>query len=168
MTTPAEEPVEELDESGRVVGVVTRGEMRSRNLLHRNVLIVVRRSSGAVVVHLRADWKDINPSMWDLAFGGVPAVGETDLDAAVRELAEEAGLVVDPGDLTDLGPARWNDDSLRWIGRVFEVVDDREIEPADGEVVGVDEVLPIDLANWSVTTPVCPDSAWVLVPLLAL
>ena len=168
MSSPADEPVEEIDETGRVVRVVTRGEMRQRNLLHRNVLVVVRRSSGAVVVHLRADWKDINPSMWDLAFGGVPNVGETDLDAAVRELAEEAGLVVDRDDLSDLGPLRWSDDTLKWIGRVFEVVDDREIEPADGEVVGVDEVLPIDLANWSVGVPVCPDSAWLLVPLLAM
>ena len=168
MGRPEDELVEELDEAGSVVRVVSRGQMRSENLLHRNVLVVVRRSSGAVVVHQRADWKDVNPSMWDLAFGGVPNVGETDLDAAVRELAEEAGLDVDASELTDLGPAAWNDDTVRWIGRLFEVVDDREVEPADGEVVAVSEVQPIDLANWSVEVDVCPDSAWILVPRLAV
>jgi len=43
--------VEELDGEGAVLRVVTRGEMRAENLLHRNVLVVVRRTSGAVVVH---------------------------------------------------------------------------------------------------------------------
>ena len=166
MGSPAEELVEELDEEGTVVRVVARGKMRAENLLHRNVLVVVRRSTGAVVVHQRSDWKDINPSMWDLAFGGVPNVDESDVDAAVRELAEEAGLEVAASDLTDLGAAEWSDESLRWIGRIFEIVDNREIEPVDGEVVAIDEVQPIDLANWVVEVPVCPDSAWVLVPRL--
>ena len=168
MASPAEELVEELDESGAVVAVVTRARMRAENLLHRNVMVVVRRTNGAVVVHQRADWKDVNPSMWDIAFGGVPNVGEPDIDAAVRELAEEAGLVVHADDLTDLGPAQWSDETLRWIGRIFQIVDDREIDPADGEVVAVREVLPIDLANWSVEVEVCSDSAWILVPRLSV
>lgn len=167
MTSPADEPVEELGPDGDVIGIVPRWRMREQNLLHRNVLVVVRRPHGAVVVHQRADWKDVNPSMWDLAFGGVPAVGESDAEAAVRELAEEAGLGVAEGDLVDLGAAEWSDDAVRWIGRIYELVTEREIEPADGEVVAVDEVMPIDLANWSVAVPVCPDSAWVLVPRLA-
>lgn len=166
MGSPADELVEELDGEGAVLRVVTRGEMRAENLLHRNVLVVVRRTSGAVVVHQRSAWKDIFPSMWDLAFGGVPNVGESDVDAAVRELAEEAGLVVEASDLTDLGAAEWRDDSLRWIGRIFETTSDREIEPVDGEVVAIDEVQPIDLANWAVEVAVCPDSVWVLVPRL--
>lgn len=168
MASPSDELVEELDDAGEVIGVVTRGRMRAENLLHRNVLVVLRRSSGAIVVHQRSDWKDVFPSLWDVAFGGVPGVGESDEDAAIRELAEEAGLDVDRSDLVELGRAEWSDDSIRWIGALFEVVDDREIEPVDGEVVAVDEVLPIDLANWSVEVEMCPDTAWVLVPRLAV
>jgi 8-oxo-dGTP pyrophosphatase MutT (NUDIX family) len=168
LPSAADEPVEEIDGSGRVLRTVTRRQVRAENLLHRNVMVVVRRSSGAIVVHQRSDWKDVSPSLWDLAFGGIPNVGESDEAAAVRELAEETGLEVEPSDLTDLGRAEWSDDTLRWIGSVFEVIDDREIEPVDGEVVAIDEVLPIDLANWSVEMPVCPDTAWVLVPRLAV
>ena len=164
--SPAEELVEQLDDAGKIIRVVPRGQMRSENLLHRNIVVVVRRTSGAIVVHKRADWKDINPSMWDLAFGGVPNVGESDLDAAVRELAEEAGLKVDPADLTDLGAAEWTGESLRWIGRIYEIVDDREIEAVDGEVVAIDEVQPLDLADWFADVAVCPDSGGVLGPLL--
>lgn len=152
------ELVEELDEDGRVVGVVSRSEMRARNLWHRNVIVMVRRSSGALVVHQRADWKDVFPSMWDVAFSGVPAVGESWPEAAARELAEEAGLAVAPGDLADLGPRVCDIGDIRWHGRVFEVTDDRELTPADGEVVALDEVPVSDLPAWITKTPVCPDS----------
>ena len=152
------ELVEELDEEGRVVGVVSRSEMRARNLWHRNVIVMVRRSSGALVVHQRADWKDVFPSMWDVAFSGVPAVGESWPEAAARELAEEAGLAVAPGDLADLGPRMCDIGDIRWHGRVFEVTDDRELAPADGEVVALDEVPVSDLPAWITQTPVCPDS----------
>ena len=104
---PGAELVEEVDERGRVVRVVTRATMRAENLRHRNIGVVVRRPTGAVVVHRRADWKDVHPSLWDIVFGGVPAVGEDDADAAVRELAEEAGLVVDAADLEELCRGPW-------------------------------------------------------------
>lgn len=156
--SPGTELVEELDEDGRVVGVVSRSEMRARNLWHRNVIVMVRRSSGALVVHQRADWKDVFPSMWDVAFSGVPAVGESWPEAAARELAEEAGLAVAPGDLADLGPRVCDIGDIRWHGRVFEVTDDRELAPADGEVVALDEVPVSDLPTWITQTPVCPDS----------
>ena len=150
--------MEELDEAGRVVGVVSRAEMRAANLWHRNVIVMVRRSSGALVVHQRADWKDVFPSMWDVAFSGVPAVGEAWPEAAARELAEEAGLAVAPADLVDLGPRVCDVGDIRWHGRVFEVTDDRELTPADGEVVALDEVPVADLPAWMTRTPVCPDS----------
>lgn len=156
--SPGTELVEELDEDGRVVGVVSRSEMRARNLWHRNVIVMVRRSSGALVVHQRADWKDVFPSMWDVAFSGVPTVGESWPEAAARELAEEAGLAVAPGDLADLGPRVCDIGGIRWHGRVFEVTDDRELAPADGEVVALDEVPVSDLPTWITQTPVCPDS----------
>ncbi len=155
---PGAELVEELDEAGQVVGVVSRAEMRAANLWHRNVIVMVRRSSGALVVHQRADWKDVFPSMWDVAFSGVPAVGEAWPEAAARELAEEAGLAVAPGDLVDLGPRVCDVGDIRWHGRVFEVTDDRELTPADGEVVALDEVPVPDLPAWMSQTPVCPDS----------
>ena len=76
MRTPAQELVEWMDDQGRVLDVVTRGRMRAERLLHRAVFVVIRSPSGDVLVHRRADWKDVWPSNWDLAFGGVVGVGE--------------------------------------------------------------------------------------------
>ena len=164
MGGPADEPVEVVDESGRVLRVAPRSRVRAENLWHRNVAVVVRRSSGAIVAHRRADWKDVHPSLWDLAFGGVPGVGEDDLTAAVRELAEEAGLEVDPGDLAELGRATSDDEFTRWVGRYFIVTTDAALHPADGEVAEMVEVPIADLEAWIAATPLCPDVA----PLLGL
>lgn len=156
---PGAELVEEVDEEGRVLRVVTRAEMRARNLRHRNIAVFVRRSSGAIVVHQRADWKDVHPSLWDVAFGGVPGVGEGDRDAAVREVAEEAGLVVGPMDLEDFGRASSADEYTKWVARFFTVTTEAALHPADGEVAQMLEV-PIDeLAAWAATAPLCPDVA---------
>ena len=157
MADPGAELVEEVDETGRVVRVVARAEMRARNLRHRNVGVVVRRTSGAVVVHQRAPWKDVHPSLWDVVFGGVPGVGETDLDAAVRELAEEAGLTAATADLEELVRAAADDEYTRWVGHFYVLTTADELYPADGEVAQMVEVPIGELAAWAEATPLCPD-----------
>ena len=84
-----------MDEAGNVVETVTRSRMRAANLRHRTVGVVVRTTGGEVVVHQRAAWKDVWPSYWDVAFGGVLEPGESWIDGARRELAEEAGIQAD-------------------------------------------------------------------------
>jgi isopentenyldiphosphate isomerase len=163
---PAEEPVEVVDPDGRVERVVTRAEMRAGNLRHRATYIVVRNTDGNVLVHQRAPWKDIWPSRWDVAFGGICAVGESWPVAAERELAEESGLVAE---LTDLGPVRFENDATRVMGRVFEAT---AVDPAaavqfpDGEVVDHRWVPAAELKTWAASHELCDDSAAVVLPLL--
>ena len=91
MGAVADEPVEIIDERGTVIAVVRRAEMRAGNLRHRNIAVFVQRGDGRLVVHQRADWKDVYPSAWDIAFGGVPGVGEPDGGFAVG-LVHREGL----------------------------------------------------------------------------
>ena len=84
--SPGDEPVEAVDPDGRVERIVSRREMRAGNLRHRATFVVVQNGHGDVLVHQRARWKDIWPSRWDLAFGGVCGVGETWDVAARREV----------------------------------------------------------------------------------
>lgn len=132
------ELVEVLDVDGRVIDVVTRAEMRLKTLRHRSTYVAVLRSSGTIVVHQRAAWKDVYPGYWDLAFGGVCGVGEPWLESARRELAEEAGIT--GAELLDLGSGRYDADDGHIVGRLFSCTTDEEITAPDGEVVAVDEI----------------------------
>ena len=159
----ADEAVEVVDPDGRVERLATRAEMRAGNLRHRSTYVVVRDGAGRVLVHKRADWKDIWPSRWDVAFGGICAVGEDWHTAAARELAEEAGL---RGELVDLGPVRFENDRTRCVGRVFTTVAAATSTFADGEVVDHRWVAAHDLAAWAAAHELCDDSAAVVLPML--
>lgn len=118
-----------------------------------------------LVVHKRAGWKDVNPSFWDIAFGGVCEVGETWLEAARRELVEEAGLTAP---LIDLGSGRYTDDHTDIVAHSFLATTMDEPTCPDGEVVELDVVRLDRLDQWLSRHSVCPDSVALLGPILGL
>ena len=159
----SDELVEVVDPDERVVAVVSRAEMRRRNLAHRATYVMVLDSRDAVLAHQRASWKDIWPSRWDLAFGGVCAVGEPWHEAAARELAEEAGIVAA---LTELSRVVFESDETRVVGRLYEATHEGPFTFADGEVVDHCWVSLAELDSWTATHPVCDDTRAVVVPYL--
>ncbi len=161
MADPGDELVEVVDVDGVVLDVVTRREMRARGLRHRCTYVAVITSDDELVVHQRADWKDVHPAWWDVAFGGVCAVGESWLVSARRELAEEAGAT--DVDLEDLGAVSWGEVI---VGRVYLARYDGELSCPDGEVQQVGRVPLADLGHWLEGRDVCPDSLDLVVPRL--
>lgn len=160
-----DELVEVLDERGAVVDVVPRASVRARNLWHRSVYVAVVHR-GAVLAHQRAGWKDVWPSRWDVAFGGVCGVGERFSDAALRELAEEAGVAAGEHELLDLGEDRFEDDHVRVLGRLYAIDCAGPFTFADGEVVASEWVRLDGLRSWLGQRDVVPDSAAMVVPRL--
>ena len=160
----AAELVEVVDERGVVRRTATRAEVRAGNLRHRSVFVAVVTGSGEVVVHQRAAWKDVWPSVWDVAFGGVVGVGESFADAARRELAEEAGIV--DVHLERVGGGTYADDAVAEVAEVYLARHDGPLATPDGEVARLDRV-PIDgLGAWCAERSVCPDSLALVVPVL--
>ena len=143
--------------------VVSRAEMRAGNLRHRAVYVLVVDAAGRLLVHRRADWKDVWPGRWDVAFGGVAAVGEAPAETARRELAEEAGVAAP---LERLGEGSYEDAEVRVRGDVFLARCEGPFTFADGEVVETAWVAPADLPAWLAGGPVCPDSVTIALPLL--
>jgi 8-oxo-dGTP pyrophosphatase MutT (NUDIX family) len=90
---PGIEILDVVDEQDRVVGRASRREVRARRLLHRFSSVLCRDPAGRVYVHRRTHDKDVYPGLYDMFAGGVLAAGETYLQAARRELAEELGVV---------------------------------------------------------------------------
>lgn len=162
----AGEPVEVLAADGSVQRVVTRSEMRADRLRHRCTFVIVRSSVGQVLVHRRSDHKDLWPGRWDLCVGGVVTAGEDWEHAAVRELAEEVGVVVRPGDLDYLGEASFTDDDVDELARIWTVTHDGPFEFADGEVVEARFVSRAELEAMMARLEFVADSAALAAPLL--
>jgi len=156
--------VDVVDEHDRVLRTATRAEVRAEGLRHRAVYVVVRTTDDRVVVHRRADWKDVYPGAWDCCFGGVLDAGEGWDEAAARELAEEAGVTAD---LRPIGAGTYDEPGAAVVGRVYEAVHDGPYPCPDGEVVEVRAVPRVELAAFLAEHPHCPDSAALVLPLLA-
>ncbi len=167
MTQPhgaaAEELVEVVGLDGTVIEIVSRQRMREEVLRHRCTYVILTTPDNRLVVHQRADWKDICPSFWDIAFGGVCDVGEGWDDAAARELAEEAGI---HAPLVGLGPVTYEHDDGKIIGRLYHAVSADEPTCPDGEVVAVDLVGADELDGWLRGRDVCPDTLEIVLPRL--
>ena len=159
----SEELVDQLDEMGTVVGTVTRAEMRSNNLLHRSVFIVVRNDADELLSHQRASWKDLWPDAWDIAVSGVVAAGEAWELAAARELAEELGI---SAELAYLGEGSFEDDDVREVARIYQARTEGPFEFADNEITEALWVPMESVREWLVGRSVCPDSMALVLPRL--
>jgi isopentenyldiphosphate isomerase len=138
----ADELIDELDSSGRVVGVTTRADIRARRLPHRCVYILVFNRRGELFIHQRTATKDVFPSYWDVAIGGVVAAGESFDQAALREGSEEIGVALAP---ESLFPFKFVDERTTAFGHVYRAIHDGPFrlqveEIAQGCFVHVDEV----------------------------
>ncbi|GIW40192.1 MAG: putative Nudix hydrolase [Candidatus Binatia bacterium] len=159
MTGPAEW-VDVVDEEDRVVGRVSREEMRRRKLRHRAVYVFVFRPEGTVFVHRRTSTKDIYPGCYDVAVGGVVSSGESYDEAARRELAEELG--VSGAELEPLFPFRYSDELGAVNGMVYRCAWAGPVRLQEAEIEWGGWLRPEEVEALARRARFCPDSlhAW--------
>ena len=87
----SQELLDVVDFEDRVTGVKMRGEVHAQGLMHRAVHVLVFNSAGQLFLQKRSMTKDESPGQWDTSAAGHVDSGETYLECAVRELAEELG-----------------------------------------------------------------------------
>jgi isopentenyldiphosphate isomerase len=151
---PGAELVDVIDDEGRTIGTVTRREMRGGRLPHRCTYLLVFNRRDELLIHLRTPTKDVYPSHWDVAVGGVVAAGES-FDAGVRrEAREELGVEVEP---EELFPFRYADAATVVHGMVYRVVDEGPFRFQAEEVVRGEFVPPAEVAGRAARDPFCPD-----------
>jgi isopentenyldiphosphate isomerase len=156
---PARELVDWIDDHGRVLGRVTRQEMRSRRLPHRSTAILVFNSRGELFIHLRAATKDLFPLHWDTAIGGVLAAGESFDDGAVREAREELGVELQP---EPLFPFRYADEHTMAQVTVYRARHDGPFRLQPEEIIRGEFVSLEDISARAAREPFSPDGLAVL------
>ncbi|CCF64117.1 NUDIX domain-containing protein [Nocardia cyriacigeorgica] len=102
------------DSGGREIGAEDRAVVYRDGLWHASAGVLVRSGDGrSIYVHRRTDTKMVFAGMHDCLAGGVVAPGESPLQTAVRELAEELGITAST-DPTPLARTSWDGE---WAGR---------------------------------------------------
>ncbi len=149
-----------VDELNRPIGEASRSRMRRDRLIHRATYILLFNSQGQIFVHKRTADKDLYPSHYDVAAGGVVLSGETWQQAAERELYEELG--VKGTSLNYEFEFYHENDTNRVWGRAYTCVWDgplvlQEEEVAEGLFLPVQKVF--EMAD---KRPFCPDGLYVL------
>jgi isopentenyldiphosphate isomerase len=96
-----EEWFDVVNDRDEVIGRELRRDVHARGLWHRAIHVLVFDRAGRVFLQKRSLRKDLSPGLWDSSCSGHLDSGEDYDAAAVRELAEEIGVVVAPP------PARW-------------------------------------------------------------
>ena len=97
-----------VDADNTVIGTVARSRVHGAPALrHRAVHVLVYDDRGRLLLQKRAAGKEIQPGKWDTSVGGHLAAGESYPAAAVRETAEELGLVIDEDALVPVHGFVW-------------------------------------------------------------
>ena len=162
-----DELVDVVDEFDEVIDVVPRRVMRSDRLRHRAVFIAILDGAGRLLVHRRSPQKDIWPNWCDIAVGGVVGAGESYLEAARRELAEEVGI--SQVELIELDPVTsrpYEDDQVSLMARCYVVMSQGPFTFDDGEVVEAWWVHGDGLDDLLLREKFLPDSLALLLPLI--
>jgi isopentenyldiphosphate isomerase len=146
MYNPGEEIVQIVDRDNLEVTALPRRIMREQGLIHRASYILVFNEQEELFLQKRTATKDLYPSCWDVAAGGVVLAGESYEESAARELAEELGVA--GVSFTPLFDQYFEEDDNRVWGRIFSCVHSgpfqlQKEEVASGSFMKVSDVFEL-------------------------
>lgn len=98
-----------------VVGAIERSRAHAEGVLHRSGMIFLSRSDGRILIQRRSRSRETFPDLYDSSCSFHVSSGETNEDAAKRELLEETGISA----------------SLRYLGKFTHY------DPPENEIVAV-------------------------------
>lgn len=156
----SQEIVAIVDAKNNVVGQATRGEMRAQGLIHRATYILVFNSKGELFIQKRTATKDIYPSHYDIAAGGVVLAGENYEESAKRELFEELGI--NNGKLKYHFDQFHADDNNKVWGRIFSCIHDGPMVLQEEEVESGMFLAPHKVLQMCEKEPFAPDGVEIL------
>ena len=144
-----------VDENRKVLGKThQRGVELSKGEYHIVVEIFTINSDGRILLTQRDPIKTY-PLLWEITGGSITA-GESSIEGAVRELAEETGLLASPEQLRKIGEMKYCHyfrDSYIWKSEDLIVPSAMKLQPGevcDAKLVTFDELRKMDDAGLTV------------------
>ena len=96
------ELVEIVNQKGEPTGqIIDKQEAHSKNLLHCGVIVFIINDNNQILLSKRSNNRIFNPNKWEICGGHVRA-GEKLVEAAIRELKEELGLIIKENELSSI------------------------------------------------------------------
>lgn len=86
-----EELIDEVDRNGNVIATHPRSHLKERLFLHKVSLIIPMAADNRIILCRRAKDKHPFPGVWVCGVGGGAKSGESEEEAALREMKEEIG-----------------------------------------------------------------------------
>lgn len=139
-----------LDENGNPTGeVLGRREVHDGGHWHRCVHIWIINSKGELILQKRSTRVANYPGMLDVSAAGHVSAGESKLEAAVKELGEEVGVIADPSELividelkvkVDKGPGLGTNNHFDDIYLLERDIDTQDLKLQEEEVDAVEFV----------------------------
>ena len=104
----AEEHIDILNDDLTVIKTCLKSEAHKNGWLHGTIHVWFYNDKGEILVQKRAKDKSSFPDLWDVSVAGHIGAGESAINAALREVAEEIGLSVDANNLNEIGVFKEN------------------------------------------------------------
>ncbi len=141
------EQIDVLDENGHPTGITKPKDAVHRDGdWHRAAHVWIVTTDGRVLLQKRAAVKENWPGWWDVSAAGHCSAGESAVETALRETAEELGLELSAAELQHAGTFRdpvvlrdgtYIDNEIHEVFLVRRDVDIAAVRPQEGEVEAV-------------------------------
>lgn len=126
--------IPKINWDNEVIGETTISEAMANDWPRRISRVYVFNQSGDMLVQLRSKNAKSFPGLWDQSAGGHVDVGETELQAAERELKEELGISAELELIAEGVRSDRPDDKVFSYMYRCNIVDDVELNPDPEEV----------------------------------
>ena len=144
-----EEKVLELKENGDLTdNIISKSDAHKNGICH-GISAVALISNGKLLIQKRSLRKRGEPGKWDLSSAGHIDLDETPIDAAIREVYEEIGILIDKSELelidTFLMKKKFsNGDSINHFTYLYVVKKNIDLNSVIMQETEVDEVMLVD------------------------
>ena len=88
-----------VNDKDEIIGQASRKDVHRKGLLHREIHVYFVNPDGRVIFQRRAKDKETYPDLLDATVGGHVEIGDSYLDTAIKESAEETGLKINQHEL---------------------------------------------------------------------